>query len=210
MDINIWLAFVAASTALLMVPGPTVLLVMGYALGAGRRVAVPTALGVALGDLVAISAALVGLGAVALASATAFLVLKWAGAAYLVWLGIRMIRSAGRSHADAPAAARGLSPLEACRNAAMVTVLNPKSIGFFVAFLPQFIDPARPLAMQAVILTVTFVALGAMNALAYAFLAARLRLVIGAPAVIPWLTRAGGGALITMGIITASFRRASA
>ena len=97
MEFSIWLAFVAASTALLMIPGPTVLLVLSYALGQGRRVAVPTALGVATGDLMAMSLSLAGLGALVATSATLFTVLKWVGAVYLVYLGVKMLRSSGRN-----------------------------------------------------------------------------------------------------------------
>ena len=97
MDIEIWLAFVAASVALLLIPGPTVLLVMSYALSQGRRVAVATAAGVAVGDLIAMSASLAGLGALVLASATLFTALKWVGAAYLIYLGIKLFRSAAHT-----------------------------------------------------------------------------------------------------------------
>ena len=97
MDPATWFAFAAASTALLMIPGPTVLLVLAYAIGEGRRVAVPTALGVVTGDLIAMTLSLAGLGALILTSATLFTVLKWVGAVYLVYLGIRMIlRREGR------------------------------------------------------------------------------------------------------------------
>lgn len=91
---NLWLAFVDASMALLLITGPTVLLVLSHALSKGRQVAVSAALGVALGDLIAMTASLVGLGALVMASATLFMVLKWAGAIYLVWLGIKLWRSA--------------------------------------------------------------------------------------------------------------------
>ena len=94
MSLELWLAFVVASTALLLIPGPTVLPVLSYALSKGRSVAVASATGVAAGDLAAMTASLLGLGALVLASATLFSVLKWVGAAYLVWLGIKLLRSA--------------------------------------------------------------------------------------------------------------------
>lgn len=210
MDFSLWLAFAAASTALLLIPGPTVLLVLAYALGEGKRVAVPTALGVAAGDLIAMTLSLLGLGALVLTSATAFTVLKWAGAIYLVWLGARMILGAGTGDLEIRGAGTGLTPGAAFRNAATVTALNPKSIAFFIAFVPQFIDPAAVFAPQAAILIATFVGLAAFNALAYAFAADRLRILIRRPAVLPWLTRAGGATLIAMGVATASLRRAAA
>lgn len=94
MPLDLWLTFVAATLALLFIPGPTVLLVLSYALSQGKRIAVASATGVALGDLVAMTASLLGLGALVLASATLFTVLKWIGAAYLVYLGIKLLRSA--------------------------------------------------------------------------------------------------------------------
>lgn len=209
MDPTLWLTFVAASTALLLIPGPTVILVLAYAIGQGRRVAVPTALGVAMGDLIAMSASLLGLGALILASATLFAIIKWAGALYLIWLGIRMIRSAGRSTPELARQTGEITPRAAFLNAATVTALNPKSIAFFIAFVPQFLSPSAPLPGQSLVLITTFVGLAAINALAYALLADRMRLAIKRPAVIAWLTRAGGAALIAMGVATATLRRAA-
>ena len=209
MPLDLWLAFVAASTALLLIPGPTVLLVLSYALSQGRRVAVASATGVALGDFVAMTASLAGLGALVLASATLFTALKWIGAAYLIWLGVRLLRSAPSEgletmKTDAPLPGRGVF-----WHAAAVTALNPKSIAFFIAFVPQFVTVGAPLAPQFAILIATFVGLAAMNALAYALLADRLRQTIGKPGIITWLTRGGGIALIGMGVLTAALRRAT-
>lgn len=209
MPLDLWLTFVAASLALLLIPGPTVLLVLSYAIAKGRGVAVASACGVALGDLVAMSASLMGLGALVLASATLFAALKWVGATYLVWLGVRLIRSA-------PGAGLALPTRDAVTgrgvfwHAATVTALNPKGITFFIAFVPQFLKPGAPLAPQFAILIATFVTLAALNALAYALLADRLRVRIARPGVIPWLTRGGGAALIAMGLLTVLLRRGAA
>ncbi len=208
MALDLWLTFVAATIALLLLPGPTVLLVLSYALSQGRRIAVAAATGVALGDFVAMTASLLGLGALVLASATLFTALKWVGAAYLVWLGIRLWRSAatpgpGLAPPDTgPKPARGVF-----WHAAAVTALNPKSIAFFIAFVPQFIDVDRALAPQFSILIATFVGLAGLNALAYALLADRLRQTIARPSVLMWLTRGGGAALVGMGVLTATLRR---
>ena len=206
MSFDLWLAFVAASTALLLIPGPTVLLVLSYALSKGRSVAVASAAGVALGDLVAMTASLLGLGAIVLASATAFTILKWVGAVYLIWLGLKLIRSAPR---EGLSPARDVNAQGVFGHAAAVTALNPKSIAFFIAFVPQFIRPEAPLLPQFVILIATFVSLAAINALAYALAADRLRQVIARPAVLAWITRAGGATLIAMGVLTATLRRAT-
>jgi threonine/homoserine/homoserine lactone efflux protein len=205
MPLDLWLTSVAASTALLLIPGPTVLLVLSYALSKGRTVAVASAAGVALGDLVAMTLSLAGLGAVVLASATVFTVLKWLGAAYLIWLGVKLMRSApgkGLAPHATDIKARGVFG-----HTAMVTALNPKSIAFFIAFVPQFLRPDAPLLPQFAILIATFVTLAALNALAYALLADRLRRVIARPMVLTWLTQAGGATLVGMGVLTASLRR---
>ena len=90
MTLEVWLAFTVASVILLVIPGPTILLVVSYALGQGWRAALPMAVGVALGDTTAMTLSLIGLGTLLAASATLFTVLKWIGAAYLVWLGIKL------------------------------------------------------------------------------------------------------------------------
>ncbi|WP_417206690.1 LysE family translocator [Antarctobacter sp.] len=206
MDLNLWLAFVAASTALLLIPGPTVLLVLSYALSKGRSVAVASAAGVASGDFIAMSLSLAGLGALVAASATLFTILKWAGAAYLVWLGVKLIRSAPSKGLSLPATevtARGVF----AHNMA-VTALNPKSIAFFIAFVPQFVATDAPLLPQFAVLVTTFVTLAALNALAYALAADRLRRMISRPSVLTGLTRAGGATLIGMGLLTVTLRRA--
>lgn len=208
MDFQIWLAFVAASTALLFIPGPTVLLVLSYAISQGRRVAVATVAGVALGDLIAMSASLAGLGALVLASAMLFTALKWIGAAYLVYLGIKLFRSASTASLGAVEKVLDARPTSVFGHAAAVTALNPKSIVFFIAFVPQFIDLGRALLPQFVILITTFVSLAAINALAYALLADKLRARIARPSTLAWFSRLGGSALIAMGVATAAFRRA--
>tara|TARA_R110002110_G_scaffold152033_23_gene344555 strand:+ start:4312 stop:4941 length:630 start_codon:yes stop_codon:yes gene_type:complete len=209
MSFEIWLAFVAASTALLLIPGPTVLLVLSYALSKGRSVALASAAGVATGDLIAMSASLAGLGALVLASAALFTALKWMGAAYLIWLGIKLIRSAPTTGLALPEG-RDVDARQIFGHAAAVTALNPKSIAFFIAFVPQFLRHDASLMPQFVVLTATFVGLAALNALAYALLADRLRRVIARPGILTWITRAGGGALILMGLLTATLRRSTA
>lgn len=208
MDLTTWLTFIAASAAVLLIPGPTVLLVLSYALSKGRSVAAASAAGVATGDLVAMTASLAGLGALVATSAAVFTALKWAGAVYLVWLGVKLIRSAPREGLDLPqgtdVSARGVF-----WHAAAVTALNPKSIAFFVAFVPQFINSEEALLPQFTVLITSFVGLATLNALAYALAADRLRHWIARPAALTWITRAGGAVLISMGVVTASLRSSS-
>lgn len=212
MDLGPWLAFVAASLALLVIPGPTVLLAVSYALSRGRRVALATVAGVTLGDIVAMTASLAGLGALVLASAVLFTVLKWAGAVYLVYLGINMLRSAGTSLPGEvlpgevlPVAGEGRRVV---RNAFAVTALNPKSITFFIAFVPQFIDPERALLPQFAILETTFVVLASSVVMTYALLAARLRGHIARRGTLAWMHRGGGLALLGLGAAAALAKRA--
>lgn len=208
MDFQVWVAFVAASMALLLIPGPTILLVLSYAISQGKRVALATAAGVAFGDLIAMSASLAGLGALVLTSATLFTVLKWVGAVYLIYLGVKLFRSAPTASLGNVENLGESSAASVFGHAATVTALNPKSIVFFIAFVPQFIVVDRPLLPQFAILVATFVGLATINALAYALLADKLRAKIARPSVLAWLSRFGGGALIAMGVATAAFKRA--
>lgn len=209
MDVQLWLAFVAASTALLLIPGPTVLLVLSYALSQGRTVALATVAGVSLGDLLAMCASLAGLGAVVMTSATVFTALKWLGAVYLVYLGIKLFRSASTASPNDLTQTSGASARKVFTHATIVTALNPKSIAFFIAFVPQFITQGNALLPQFMVLTGTFVGLAAINALAYALLADKLRRRIARPAVMAALSRFSGSALVVMGIATATLKRSS-
>lgn len=206
MSLELFIPFLVATAILLATPGPTILLVVSYALAQGRSVSLAVVGGVILGDLLAMSATLLGLGVVLTTSATLFTAMKWAGAAYLAWMGWRMIRSAGTTTADLAQVA-GKSRGTAFRDSALVTLLNPKSIGFFVAFVPQFIDTAVPVTPQFGVMIATFVGLGGVNALAYALLAARLRDKVARPDRMAWLQRASGAVLIALAVFTAALRR---
>ncbi len=206
MDLATYFAFAAASIVLLIIPGPTVLLVVSYALTQGRRVALATAAGVALGDFTAMTLSLAGLGALLAASATLFTVLKWIGAAYLVYLGIRLWRSPP-ALPDMPASAPARPVGGIFAHAFVVTALNPKSIAFFVAFVPQFIDNSVAILPQLAIMEATFVGLAAINALVFALVADRLRARIRRPAVLKWLNRAGASCLVGLGAATAALSR---
>src|SRR5215468_7728087 len=133
MSIETWLAFTAATAVLLVIPGPTILLVISYALGQGMRTALPVAVGVALGDFTAMTLSMLGLGALLATSALLFTALKWLGAAYLIWLGIKLWRAGGAFQATPQADAA--APVRMLGHAWIVTALNPKSLTFFVAFL---------------------------------------------------------------------------
>ena len=207
MSPELYLAFVVATVIALVVPGPTILLVVSYALARGRNVTLALVSGVILGHLIAMSVTLAGLGIVLAASASVFTMMKWAGALYLAWMGIGMIRKAGTATGELQAVAQRGSGT-AFRDGFIVILLNPKSIGFFIAFVPQFIDSANPVVPQFLIMIVTFVGLGGINVLAYAPLAARLRDKVTRPGALAWLQRAGGGVLICLAAFTLTLRRA--
>jgi threonine/homoserine/homoserine lactone efflux protein len=205
MALDHWLAFVATSAVLLAIPGPTVLLVISYALGHGRRSASSTVAGVALGDFTAMTASMLGLGALLATSAALFTVLKWVGAAYLVFLGVKLWR-APVAEAAVDAAAPIARPGRIFLHAYAVTALNPKSIVFFIAFLPQFLDGARAVLPQLVIFEASFLALATLNALTYALLASAARRTIRKPRVQRTVNRTGGTLLIGAGALAATWR----
>jgi threonine/homoserine/homoserine lactone efflux protein len=200
--VEVWLAFVAASAILLIIPGPTVLLVISYALGQGWRAAIPMAAGVALGDFTAMTLSMLGVGALLAASAALFATLKWIGAAYLIWLGIKLWRADATGRA-APQRERA-SRAKMLAHAWLVTALNPKSITFFVAFLPLFIDPRRDFLVQMLICEATFLALAFANAFGYALAAARGRTLVRSPTVLGLINKAGGAVLIAAGAAAAT------
>ena len=204
MTIETWLAFTAATTVLLIIPGPTVLLVVSYALGQGLRAALPMALGVALGDFTAMTLSMLGVGALLATSATLFTVLKWIGAGYLIWLGIKLWRAGGTL--DASPRTDAASTLKMMAHAWIVTALNPKGITFFVAFLPQFLDPSGDFWMQMLVFEATFIVLAFANVLGYALIASRARTMMRSPRAIGIVNRVGGSLLIGAGVAAATAR----
>jgi threonine/homoserine/homoserine lactone efflux protein len=201
MTFETFAAFAAASALLLVIPGPTILLVVSYALGRGWKVAAPVAAGVALGDLTAMTLSMLGVGVLLAKSATLFVALKWIGAAYLIWLGVKLWRAGGALDTEARTDAGPRWRMLA--HAWLVTTLNPKSLIFFIAFLPQFLDPALPFAPQMAIFEATFVTLAFLNAFGYALLASRARRLASSPRAIRLVNRAGGTALIGAGAAAA-------
>lgn len=168
MEIEIWLAFVAASAALLMVPGPVVMLLFAQTLAHGRSVSWAAIPGVILGDFVAMSVSLLGAGALLASSTTLFMLLKICGAIYLVWLGINIWRT-GLKPLNIRKTASPRSRWIMFRQAFIITALNPKDIVFFVAFLPQFINQAQPSLIQITILEATFLLMVLVSTSAWVF-----------------------------------------
>ncbi len=209
---ELYLGYVLATIAVLVVPGPTIVLVISYALAHGRRSALACVVGVGLGDATGVTLSLIGLGAILAASATLFTILKWVGALYLIWLGIKMWRAAPVSFVPSANGAPGATSTGETRSMIartwLVTALNPKGIAFYVAFLPHFVDRGLPVVPQFVLLGTTFVVLGMVNALLFAIFASSLRKRLRNQAAVKSVNRIGGSFLIGAGLLTAAVRRA--
>jgi threonine/homoserine/homoserine lactone efflux protein len=164
--------FSVAALALIVVPGPAVLYIVARSVDQGRRAGVVSALGIAVGGLVHVAAAVVGISALVVSSARAFEAVKYAGAAYLIVLGIRRLLTRDELIGDG----RDLAPLrQVFRQGVVVNVLNPKTALFFLAFLPQFVDPeAGSVALQTLLLGVTFVGLALVSDSLYGLAAGTL------------------------------------
>ena len=212
-DFHSWISFVAATEALLIMPGPTVLLVISYALAQGKRSAWATVPGVAAGDFTAMALSLLGLGAVLAASAELFTVLKLAGAAYLVYLGIKVLRAPVPETLDENApresAPTGNSMGRITAHAYAVTALNPKSIVFYVAFFPLFLSAELPLLPQVVVLGGTFLAMATVNAILYALLAGQVTRFLKSYRARKNLNRTAGGILLMTGGLLGLARRSA-
>jgi threonine/homoserine/homoserine lactone efflux protein len=206
MPFELWLAFVLASAVLLVIPGPTILTVISYSLAHGPRAKLALVAAVALGDATSLALSLLGLGALLASSALWFGVVKTVGGLYLLWLGLRLLRSGVSRVAALPVAA----PVPHRRlflNTWLVTALNPKGIVFFVAFLPQFITPGPEATRQLWLLAVTFVAMAIVNATAYALFAAAAHRLLATPRAQRRFRLAGGGLLAAAGIWALLARR---
>jgi threonine/homoserine/homoserine lactone efflux protein len=209
-DPSSWFVFVVAAVALLVTPGPAVLYVITRSLGEGRRAGLVSVAGIGVGTLGHVLAATLGVSALLASSATAFMVVKLAGGAYLVWLGIRRIVSKDSAGPRSALVAAGNWAI--FRQGAVVNLLNPKTALFFLAFLPQFVDPRHAVAPQMLALGLTFAALGLTSDACFALLAGSVRQALargrGRRVMVAqrYLT---GGVFVALGITAALTRPAS-
>lgn len=189
-----------------IIPGPTVILVVRQAISYGKKSVLPLVAGVLIGDFVAMTLSLIGLGAVLAASATLFLILKWFGVGYLIYLGIKAWRdkpSINPSSIDS----LGISKFNMFKSSFLVTALNPKDIVFFVAFLPQFINPGSNAFTQMLILMFTFLTIISITITSFAIFAGTIRHKLKTHKARKRLNRIGGCALVGAGQLASTMQR---
>jgi threonine/homoserine/homoserine lactone efflux protein len=202
---ELWVAFMAAASIMILIPGPTTMMVLGHTMAGGPRNGALSLIGVTLGDICAITLSMLGFSALLAASAEAFTAMKWIGAVYLVYLGIKLWRAPPMDLM--PANMGKSSAREAILQTFLVTLLNPKGILFFAAFLPQFIDPTRPLWPQVAVLTLTMNVLAASIQGCWIVMMGQARNRIVSPRVLKNMNRAGGAMLVGAGMLTATLKR---
>ncbi len=206
-SLELWIAFCLASTLAIAIPGPTMLLAIGNTLGSGPRIGFASLLGIGAADAAGMTVSVLGLSALLATVSLAFEMVKWLGAAYLVWLGIQLWR-APVAGLDAKPEQRRTAP-RAIAQAFVAHLLNPKGILFFGAFLPQFIDTSRDTLPQFLTLGATFVALDIAIMSVYVLLAARGRRAAISPLWQRRFNRTGGAMLVGAGVFTATLKRQS-
>lgn len=198
MNIEIWLAFVAASVVLLMIPGPTILTLISYSMSHGYKAKIPLILAVALGDSTALALSLLGLGVLLTESVFWFQAVKWAGGLYLIYLGIKLFMS-GVNPLPIGQSKESVTRWKLFLNTYFVTALNPKGIIFFVAFLPQFVNSGSEITTQLWMLASTFVILASLNATLYAVFAGKAQKTLSSPKTQRIFNMCGGSLLSTAG-----------
>ncbi|MDP9013333.1 MAG: LysE family translocator [Pseudomonadota bacterium] len=208
MSLHAWFAFIGTSMILIAIPGPTILTVISYSLSQGRRANIPVVAGVALGDSTALALSMLGLGALLAASSFWFAAIKTVGGSYLLYLGIRLLRAGASPEKHLDLAPR-MPGWKLFANAYLVAALNPKGVIFYVAFLPQFVNPSVDVARQLWTLALTFVGLAIVNATLYSAFAASARDFLTSPRIRRRFDFVGGSLLSTAGIWALAAKRPS-
>lgn len=208
MTYETWLAFVVASTIVVLIPGPAVVLTVNYAIRDGKRSGLATVPGVVLGAFVAMSLSLAGAGAVLATSVFLFTLLKLAGAIYLIWLAYSLWTAPVEGiSVESVSDQKPLMGL--FWQSFLVSVLNPKGPAFYVAFVPQFVSLTGPIFPQFAVLTATFLAVAALNSLFWLFSAHGLRTQFRKPMAMRILNRMGASCLFIAGVFTARATRSA-
>lgn len=209
MEFATWLAFFAASWAISISPGAGAVAAMSAGLSHGFRRGYLTTLGLVLGIWTQMLVVSVGLGALVTASSTAFLVVKWAGVAYLVWLGVQQWRAPARPLANGDEAAGSRRPRDLITRGWIINALNPKGTVFLLAVVPQFLDLTQPLAPQYLVIGLTLGFTDLVVMAGYTALAARLLRTLKSTAHIRALNRVFGTLFVVAGGLLAMFKRSA-
>ncbi len=207
MTVEVWGLYLVAYLLVCVTPGPNVLFVMSQSVWRGRTAGLTAALGIETANVVFWALSALGLAAAIAASQSLFMILKWVGAAYLAWLGIQAIAGSFKpadAHAPNPRAADN-----GFRDGLVVGLSNPKALLFFIALLPQFVDPARPALAQILTLALTSVVIDFSTNAAYALAAGAMRRVLARGSVRRWFERCVGGVFLWLAAAAALYRRAA-
>jgi homoserine/homoserine lactone efflux protein len=207
MDLSHWLTYFIATIILSVTPGPGVFSSLSSGLNHGLRMGVWNGVGMQAANAILIGIVSLGLGAILLASETAFTLVKWLGVAYLIYLGIATWRSAPRTFEREEDGA--VTVKQVFMHGFLVNITNPKGIIFYAAILPQFIDVTRPAASQYAIYAATTLLVDLVIMAGYTALAAKVLRVMRDPSRLRWINRGLGGAFVAAGMGLAAFRRAA-
>jgi homoserine/homoserine lactone efflux protein len=208
MDLTVWITYFIATLILSVSPGPGVFSSISSGLHHGFRLGLWNGVGMQAANLAMVAIVSLGLGAILIASEALFTGVKWLGVAYLIYLGVVTWRAPAKAfEEDRGDVASGARAVFA--RGFLVNITNPKGIIFFAAILPQFIDLARPQALQYTILAATTFVVDLVVMMGYTALAAKVLRVMRDPARLRWVNRGLGGAFVAAGLALASFRRAA-
>lgn len=208
MDLSTWLAFFAASWAISLSPGAGALAAMSAGLNHGFRRGYWTTLGLVLGIWTQLIVVGVGLGAVVAASSTAFALVKWCGVAYLVWLGVQQWRAPARPLSETRASLAAVSARSMVMRGWTVNAVNPKGTVFLLAVVPQFLDLARPLMLQYLVIGLTLSLTDFVVMAGYTALAARVLGALRSASHVRALNRVFGTLFVAAGALLSVFKRA--
>ena len=207
MSMTTLLLFIATSGVIIVTPGPTVLLALSNGARYGLRYALYGLLGAMLSDVILVSAVALGLGAVLAASEAAFSTVKWIGVAYLLYLGIKLLRAPPPSSEEMASGASAPRPARIFLKCLLVALTNPKGYLFVSAILPQFINTQSPQLPQYVLLAATFALTDGLIMLLYAGGGARAVQLFRSSRTVLWINRVSGGALVALAGAMAFYRR---
>lgn len=209
MDLQIWTTFFVVNLIASLTPGPGAVAAMNAGLAHGNRGGWRLVLGLQLALLLQLSVVALGAGALLLASEHTFALLRWGGAAYLVWLGLAQIRAAWRQELTVVDVPEPWQAQELVWRGVLVNLSNPKAILFMAALVPQFIDMARPLSSQYLLIAITMCGVDALVMGAYAMLAARLRPWLHTPRLARWRNLSFGALFVLFGVVMLGMERGS-